>query len=88
MSKNKWEEFFPHTTGEHLVELLRSANKALNIAINHKGMIIHPGAFIVFHEMIAEIEQKSAFLSQQCEKADIEMFFPEPAENKESEANG
>ncbi len=82
-----WEKIFSETTNKDILSMIFCAEIALNIATNGKGKIVHPGAFLVFHEIIAEIARKSEWLNDTCRKADKEMFFPEPAKNEESEAN-
>ena len=80
-----WEKIFSETTNKDILSMIFCAEIALNIATNGKGKIIHPGAFLVFHEIIAEIARKSEWLNEICRKADKEMFFPEQAKNEESE---
>ena len=85
--KMNWKEIFSETTNKDILCMIFCAEIALNIATNGKRKIIHPGAFLVFHEIIAEIARKSEWLNETCRKADQEMFFAETAK-KESEANG
>jgi len=77
-----WEKIFSETTNKDILSMIFCAEIALNIATNGKGKIVHPGAFLVFHEIIAEIARKSEWLNETCRKADIEMFS---AKNDESE---
>lgn len=77
-----WEKIFSETTNKDILSMIFCAEIALNIATNGKGKIVHPGAFLVFHEIIAEIARKSEWLNEICLKADKEMFS---AKNDESE---
>ena len=77
-----WEKIFSETTNKDILSMIFCAEIALNIATNGKGKIVHPGAFLVFHEIIAEIARKSEWLNEICRKADKEMFS---AKNDESE---
>ena len=82
-----WKEIFSQTTNKDILCMIFCAEIALNIAKNGEGKIIHPGAFLVFHEIIAEIARRSEWLNDACRNADKEMFAPESTEKKESEAN-
>ena len=85
--KMNWKKIFSETTNKDILSMIFCAEIALNIATNGKGKIVHPGAFLVFHEIIAEIARKSEWLNDACRNADKEMFAPESTEKKESEAN-
>ena len=70
-------EIFQQTNLKGIVTRLDDAQTALNISINGKYQVIHPGAIIVFCHILDEILRETNNLLKECESADLDLCCKE-----------
>ena len=73
--KHNWKMFFSETNMRGIVARFYDAQAALNSSINLSFKVIHPGAIIVFCGILDEIRDEMRNLREQCEHADLDVFF-------------
>lgn len=77
-----WKAFFEKNNAYHILRAICFAHNTLDVAINQKGRIIHPGAFVSFAEQIERLSEHTNYLRMMCEKADLEAFYQKEKESE------